>query len=178
MTVYLLVVKTGNQTPSLTCTANLLGADQSYNQTSRYNSMSYSIIVPTAADIGLNQISTTSTVNGTKYVTYTITTTNNGPDNATGVTITDKLPTGLTYYQISLDGGITWLNSDPSYNPTTGLWTIGNFNTNDQPKTLMIKAIINTTGPIKNTATINTNPTQYDWNLINNAQTTVISKPN
>jgi hypothetical protein len=42
----------------------------------------------------------------------------------------------------------------------------------------MIKAIINTTGPIKNTATINTNPTQYDWNLINNAQTTVISKPN
>ena len=30
-------------------------------------------------------------------VTYTLTVINNGPDNATGVQITDKLPSGLTY---------------------------------------------------------------------------------
>jgi len=48
-------------------------------------------------------------------VIYTIKVTNNGPAEATNVSLTDKLPSGLTY--VSHVGG--------DYVPSSGLWTIG-----------------------------------------------------
>jgi uncharacterized repeat protein (TIGR01451 family) len=49
-------------------------------------------------------------------VTFTITVTNQGPSDATGVTVRDLLPAGLTYVSDSTGGG---------YVPGTGVWTIG-----------------------------------------------------
>ena len=49
-------------------------------------------------------------------VTFTITVTNQGPSDATGVTVTDSLPNGYTY--VSDDSG-------GSYDSGTGAWTIG-----------------------------------------------------
>ena len=119
-------IATGNQTPALTTTATLTHVDQ-YDTPNNYKTQNYSINVPPSADIQVNQTQTT-TPNNT-YVTYTITTTNNGPDNATGVQITDQLPTGLTYNTSNPTTG--------TYNPTTGIWNIGtihqrnNTNTNN-----------------------------------------------
>jgi uncharacterized repeat protein (TIGR01451 family) len=49
-------------------------------------------------------------------VTFTITVTNQGPSDATGVTVRDLLPAGLTYVSDTAGGG---------YVPGTGVWTIG-----------------------------------------------------
>ena len=48
--------------------------------------------------------------------TFTITVVNQGPDDATGVEVTDTLPAGLTY--VSDDAG-------GAYDAATGVWTIG-----------------------------------------------------
>lgn len=48
--------------------------------------------------------------------TFTITVVNQGPDDATGVAVTDTLPDGLTYVADNAAG---------AYDPTTGVWTIG-----------------------------------------------------
>jgi uncharacterized repeat protein (TIGR01451 family) len=157
-------IETGNQTPALTTTATLTHVDQ-YDVPNNYKTSSYKIIVPTDANVQVNQ---TATTNNDNTVTYTITTTNNGPDNATGIQITDQLPNGLTY--------TTSTPSTGTYNPTTGIWNIGNM-TNGTTLTLTITANINQTGPITNTAIL-TAEDQDNWNYNNNAQTTTTEKPN
>lgn len=52
------------------------------------------------------------------FITYTVVVNNYGPITATGVKITDTLPSHLTYLSHNVSTGQT-------YNPSTGLWTIG-----------------------------------------------------
>ena len=47
---------------------------------------------------------------------FTLTVSNAGPSDATGVAVTDLLPAGYTY--VSDDGG-------GAYNSGTGVWTLG-----------------------------------------------------
>jgi uncharacterized repeat protein (TIGR01451 family) len=155
----------GNQTTALTNTATLTHIDQN-DTPNNYKTQNYSIIVPDNADIQVNQTQTTTTQNNKTYVTYTINTTNNGPDNATGLQITDTLPTGLTWISD---------NSQGTYNPTTGIWNIGTLNNNTNT-TITITAQITGTGNITNTAQTTTE-NQQDWNSNNNAQTTTTEKP-
>ncbi len=61
------------------------------------NEVSCPLTVPTSADIQVNQTDNTYTQSGSQYVTYTITVNNNGPNNAAGIQVTDKLPSGLQY---------------------------------------------------------------------------------
>ena len=150
----------GDYSPSLTNTATITHVDQT--NLSPTTTASYSLITPTSVDVSVNQTqSTTEPVQIGNTVTYTLTVTNHGPDNATSVQITDELPTGLQYVSDTSGG---------SYNPTTGVWNIGNLN-NGQTVTLTITAKITaTSGTIKNTATL-TNTDQYDWNWNDQSQT-------
>ncbi|HET9212861.1 MAG TPA: IPTL-CTERM sorting domain-containing protein, partial [Thermoanaerobaculia bacterium] len=77
-------------------------------------------------------------------VTFTITVTNNGPNNATGVVVNDFLPDGLNY--VSDDGG-------GAYVPGTGLWTVGAL-ANAASATLHVTATVIDTGAIDNVASI------------------------
>lgn len=77
-------------------------------------------------------------------VTFTITVTNNGPNNATGVVVNDFLPDSLNY--VSDDGG-------GAYVPGTGLWTVGAL-ANGASATLHITATVIDTGAIDNVASI------------------------
>lgn len=70
------------------------------------------------ADLSLTKtVSNTNPQDG-DIITYTITVTNSGPGNATGVEVTDILPNGVIYQSNSSSHG--------SYNPATGIWWIGN----------------------------------------------------
>ena len=65
-------------------------------------------------------------------VTYTITVTNNGPEQATNVTVTDVLPAGVTY--LDDDGA-------GDYNDGTGVWSVGTLNSGAS-ETLDIRATV------------------------------------
>ncbi|KAF2082282.1 PKD domain-containing protein [Flavobacterium sharifuzzamanii] len=97
-----------------------------------------------------SDLSLTKTVNNTtplagSPVTFTIVVTNNGPQDNSGVQITDLLPSGYTYSGFTLSRG--------TYNPTTGLWSVGNL-VNGESETLQITAIVNTSGDYVNIAEV------------------------
>ena len=121
MNIVLRVIQSGNYTPNLTTTAQLIGLDPGYvDSDPTDNEMNCSISAPSSADIQVNQ-TVTGIPKTNQQITYTITTTNNGPDTANNIQITDKIPTGL--------GNITITPSIGTYNqPTTGIWTHTNTN--------------------------------------------------
>ena len=167
MKVFVRIMVSGNQTPSLTTTAKLINVDQ-YNTGGANSNASCALITPLGANIAINQTQTSYTNNGNQYITYTITVTNNGPDTATGVQITDKLPSGLQYTSSNTLTG--------TYDSNTGIWNIGTIN-NGTVLTLTITAKITaTTGTIKNKAT-KTAENEYDWLTADDSQTIVLNIP-
>jgi len=99
------------------------------------------------ADIAVTKNVDTSTPSVGDTVTYTITATNNGSSDDTGVQITDSLPSGLTLSSTGATAG--------SYNRSTGVWNIGNL-ANGASATLTIAATVNSNqggSTITNTAT-------------------------
>jgi uncharacterized repeat protein (TIGR01451 family) len=163
LNIYFRVAQTGDKTPALTNTAKLVSVDQ-IETNMENNESPVALTVPLAADIQVNQSYTTYTNGTDRYVIYTITATNNGPNNASGVIINDLLPAGLNYQ--SHTGG--------SYNPLTGDWTIGDFIFGDSPKVLTITAKITaTSGAIRNQAIRNFSIQDWEWG--NDAQMTILN---
>jgi uncharacterized repeat protein (TIGR01451 family) len=120
-----------------------------------------------SADLGITKTVNNPTPAAGGTVTFTITVTNNGPNNATGVVVTDLLPTGLTY--VSDDGA-------GAYDPViTGLWTIGAL-ANGASATLHITVTADSTDPIDNVAEI-TAATPLDPNPANNRATASLQAP-
>ena len=116
------------------------------------NNTARATVTPQQADLALTKTVDNPTPNVGDTITYTITLTNNGPDAATGVTVTDLLPAGLTFVSASPSQG--------SYNPTTGLWTVGTVDPRLRPQTLTITATVSSVRPRStNTATISALPT-------------------
>jgi uncharacterized repeat protein (TIGR01451 family) len=76
-------------------------------------------------------------------ITFTITVTNDGPNTATAVAVTDLLPSGLTYISSNPSQG--------SYTSATGLWDIGSVSKGGSV-TLDITARVDSTVGIINTA--------------------------
>ena len=86
-------------------------------------------------NVTLSDLVTVKTVNNTtpsegEVVVYSIEVTNNGPNNATNISLEDHLPNGLTY-----------INDDAlgNYNFGSGIWNIGDIQSNST-KTLKIEA--------------------------------------
>jgi uncharacterized repeat protein (TIGR01451 family) len=71
-------------------------------------------------------------------VVFTINVTNNGPSDATGVEVTDQLPSGYAF-----------VSSDGTYDDATGIWTIGDIALG-QTSTLNITATVLATGDYVN----------------------------
>jgi len=94
------------------------------------------------ADIGVLKSVNDSTPDIGDTITFTLTVTNNGPDNATGVYVLDTLPSGYTY--ISDNGG-------GSFDPATNKWDIGSL-TVGATTVLNINARVNSSGDTLNIA--------------------------
>ena len=109
------------------------------------------------ADLQIVKIVSNKNPHKGDVITWTITVTNNGPDAAYNVTVTDKLPSGLIYQNDDSKG---------KYNPTTGIWEIGTL-LNKEPRTLVITTVVNiTNATITNVAVVNS--TTPDTNESNN----------
>ncbi|OXA98731.1 hypothetical protein B0A75_13785 [Flavobacterium oncorhynchi] len=98
-----------------------------------------------SSDLSLSKVVNNATPVVGSIDTFEIVVTNSGPQDNTGVQVTDLLPSGYTYSGFTVSTG--------TYNPTTGLWNIGNLN-NGKSETLQITAIINPTGNYVNSAEI------------------------
>ena len=122
------------------------------------NSTSTPVPVP-VTDLSVVKSVSNATPNVGSNVTFTLTVTNNGPSNATGVSVTDLLPSGYTYVSDNAGG---------AYNSGTGLWTIGAL-ANGASTSLGIVATVNASGTYANTATVT--GTQTDPTPANNTST-------
>ena len=89
-----------------------------------------------------------------------ITVKNTSTLNATGVIVSDLLEQGYAYVSSSTSTG--------SYDNTTGVWTIGNFN-GGATETLTITATVKNSGSYVNTAIINGN--EAEVSITNNSST-------
>ena len=149
-TVSLDITATVNATGDYANTATVSGdqndpdnSDDSDTNTPTPNAVSDLSIIKTVDNI---------TPNVGDNVTFTIMVTNDGPNDATGVLVTDNLPSGYTYVSD---------NGNGAYNVETGIWTIGNL-TNGETVSLQIEVTVNQSGNYVNTASITGNETDPD----------------
>jgi gliding motility-associated-like protein/uncharacterized repeat protein (TIGR01451 family) len=126
------------------------------------NCISAPTTVTIIANVCIADLSILKTVNIShpiinQAIVFTITVINNGPDDATGVSVSDLLQSGYTYVSSSASKG--------TFNNSIGLWTIGTFKKGES-EILTIHVTVNSTGTYTNTATINGN--EDDVNPDNN----------
>jgi uncharacterized repeat protein (TIGR01451 family) len=124
--------------------------------------LSFVLLTPTdaqaQADLALAKAVSNATPNVGNQITFTVTLTNNGPNTATGVTVTDLLPPGLTFVSATPSQG--------TYVSATGLWTVGAV-ASGASTTLAIAATVVSPNAQTNTASI-TASDQADANAGNN----------
>jgi len=97
-------------------------------------------------------------------ITFTLTATNLGCDNAPNVSVLDQLPDGYIYVSHSTATG--------TFSPGNGVWDIGTLNTG-VTATLEITAVVTNTGNYNNIATISGNV--VDNNTANNSANVTIT---
>ncbi|WP_242720281.1 DUF4347 domain-containing protein [Microcoleus vaginatus] len=102
-------------------------------------------------------------------ITYTITSTNNGPDNAESVLIQDPLPEGLTFVNTDNDG---------TFNPTTRMviWPTIPTLANGASETRTITATVPATAGATLTNTAYSSSSTFDPDLANNNSSQLISQ--
>ena len=108
--------------------------------------------VEAQSDLSLTKTVDNHTPDVGSTVTFTLTLTNNGPEQATHITITDVVPIGLGYVASSITGGDSRDDSDPT---VSGLSWTGNSLNNGTNTTLTFQATPGIGGlPITNIAEV------------------------
>jgi uncharacterized repeat protein (TIGR01451 family) len=143
-----------------TNTASVSHSDQ-FDPTTANNSAS-ATVRPLKAELAISQLSSNSSPAVGETVLFTITLTNGGPDTATGVTVQDLLPAGLTLVSATPSRGVY----------SSGTWTIGTI-TAGTAVTLAIHAKPLISALFSNTATIS-HSDQFDPNTSDNSATSSI----
>jgi len=126
-------VDTGTAGQTITNTTDGLSADQADPNTG--NNADSATITVQSADLGVSKGVDNSTPNEGDTIVYTITVSNGGPDDVTGVVLTDTLPTGVTYAAHSISQG--------GYNSGSGRWTVGGLSSGSVA-TLTLTATVDT----------------------------------
>ncbi|WP_263361285.1 DUF7507 domain-containing protein [Flavobacterium collinsii] len=145
-----------NATLSIIATVNASGtytnsASITANEADPTPGNNTSSVTPTPvaqSNVGITKTASSATPNVGSNVTFTLTATNAGPSNATGVSVTDILPSGYTFVSSSTASG--------TYTSGTGIWAIGTL-ANGANATLSIIATVNASGTYTNSASITAN---------------------
>ncbi|MBN1908033.1 MAG: DUF11 domain-containing protein [Deltaproteobacteria bacterium] len=117
-----------------------------------------------SADIAVNKSASSRKVKLNEQVVFTVEVKNNGPDNATGIVVSDILPAGLTYVSHQAAKG--------SYDQETGQWTLGALD-NGESSTLTLTITAVQKGRITNSA-VKTASTPADPNTGNDTDSSVL----
>jgi uncharacterized repeat protein (TIGR01451 family) len=126
----------------------------------------YHVLKPELADLVLTKRDSPDPVTAGSNLTYTITITNNGPSTATGVTLTDTLPSSVAF--------VSAVPSQGSCSHTSGIVTCDLGTIKRYRKvTVSIVVIPTTAGTMANTASVSSNET--DPNMNNNSATVTTS---
>ena len=108
-------------------------------------------VILSGTDLALSQTDMPDPVNVASSLAYSLTASNNGPDDATGVTVTDTLPAGITFQSASATQG--------SCSQAAGVVTclLGDMASGSSATINIAVTAPVTTGTITNSATINGN---------------------
>src|SRR5690606_22021085 len=131
--------------------------------TKYYHASAITVTVIEIADLSLTKTVNNATPLVGSQVTFEVVVTNGGPQDVTGVEVTDLLPTGYTYNSFNATTG--------TYAPITGLWTVGAL-TVDQSVTLQVTATVNATGNYENIVEVTASGLPDPDSTPNNAVTT------
>ncbi|MDO5842344.1 MAG: hypothetical protein Q4Q24_03675, partial [Methanobrevibacter ruminantium] len=161
--VTLVITVRVNVTGNITNVVNVTG-DQDDNDTNN-SKANETVVVNATSDLWVSKnVSNVNPAYG-DVITYTIVVGNDGPDNATGVNVTEVLPDGLVYVSDDSSG---------AYNPSTGVWAVGNL-ANGSNVTLVITVRVNVTGNIINVVNVTGD---QDDNDTNNSKTNATIESN
>ena len=114
-------------------------------------------------DIVVNQSESPDPIGAGGLLTYTIVVSNNGPDDATGVVLTDTIPGTVTFSSVSTTKGSCAGTS--TITCTVGSLTIG------ESAAILIRVVPTVVGTLSNTVTSTRN--EPDSNAANNADTDI-----
>jgi uncharacterized repeat protein (TIGR01451 family) len=146
-------VDAGTTGQTITNTARVTEVDQADYDIA--NNLSSAVINVGGLDIAIAKSVNDSTPTIGDTVTYTLTLTNNGPADASGIKVTDNLPSGVTFSSYSATQG--------TFNNTSGIWTAGSI-----------------TAAAPNTATLYLNATvdagTAGWTITNNATISAVDQ--
>ncbi|QDV71242.1 Large cysteine-rich periplasmic protein omcB precursor [Rosistilla carotiformis] len=133
------------------------------------NSDTETTLLTPSIDLSITKTDSATTVRNGDTLTYTIVVTNSGPSTATGVTVSDPFPAGVTVTSVTSTVG-TVTNTANNVSGTIGTLAPG------ASATITVLATVNmaTTGTIINTATVSA--TQTESNTANNSasDTTIV----
>jgi uncharacterized repeat protein (TIGR01451 family) len=149
--VTMLMSVTIDEPGALVNTIAVSASDQPDPDTSN-NNAGAAVNAGASADIAVSKGVDNAVPNVGDSVTYTINATNNGPNDATGIEITDSLPAGVTFVSATPSQG--------TYNPGSGVWTVGAL-LNGASASLALTVSVEQAGAIMNTATV-TAEDQFD----------------
>ncbi len=103
------------------------------------------VSVSPVADLSLSKAFSSASAGVGSNVTFTLTVTNDGPSDASGVEVTDVLPAGLTY--------VSGVASLGSFDDSTGVWTVGALS-DGQTETFVVTVTVTAARTITNTSEI------------------------
>ena len=159
-TITIIVTVPSSRTTSISNTATITGNE--FDTNSANNTSSSATAVTQQTDLAITKTDAPDPVTSAGTLTYTLTVTNNGPSDATGVTVTDVLPSGITFVSATASQG-TATNASGTITGALGNITSGASAT----ITVAVTVDAATVGPIANTATVTGNET--DTNTGNNS---------
>ncbi|WP_407409737.1 CARDB domain-containing protein, partial [Methanobrevibacter sp.] len=159
-TVTLTIVTKANAT-NTTVNRDVNVSSDTYDPDMSNNKDNSSVVIPPEADLLVNitnnfEENGTSAHNGEEVV-WTITVTNNGPDDAINTILKDILPDGLIYVSDDSNG---------TYDNESAVWTIGDLPVGETV-TLTIRSLVNASN-VTITKDVSVKSDTYDPNLSNN----------
>ncbi len=120
----------------------------------------YIVTIGGGADVMVSKSSMPYIFINESEVTYTIVVTNNGPDTAENVEVTDNIPVEIEEPQYSIDQGLT-------YNPWPGSLNLSTMLSGESVEIIITGTVsASAIGSAKNIVTVTT--TTYDPNMLNN----------